>query len=337
MSFRTIFLLLLSVLGFLGLLGWATGSKESEKAGPKTGLIAFYNVENLFDTVDDPHKSDNDFLPGSPLKWDTEKYKNKQQHIAQVIANFDKEGLSILGLAEVENKEVVEELIRTSVLSGKNYRCISEESKDPRGIDVALVYSPSFKPLFHKILRPCKAQDCLESRDVLAVKGLLKGDTVWVYVNHWPSRRAGVKESNDKRMLLSTVLKHSVDSVVKSSPSSKIVIMGDFNDTAADPSLVNLTNGKTIFNPFELLSTAEAGSLKFQKDWLIYDQILLSANWKQEKKSGSLKYKVNTAAVYHPPFLHYKQVLKNGPFRSYKGKIYYGGYSDHFPVFIEYN
>lgn len=336
MSFRTILLLLLSTLSLLGLLGWATGHKKSEHAGPKTGLIAFYNVENLFDTVDDPHKSDNDFLPGSALKWDTEKYKTKQQHLAEVIANFDKEGLSILGLAEVENKQVVEELLRSSALVSKNYRCITEESKDPRGIDVALVYSPAFKPLFHKILRPCKDQDCLESRDVLAVKGLLKSDTVWVYVNHWPSRRAGVEESNDKRMLLSTVLKHSVDSVLKSSPFSKIVIMGDFNDTAKDLSLLNLTKGKSIFNPFELLSTAEVGSLKFQKDWLIYDQILLSDNWKQDKKSG-VNYKSNTAAVYHPAFLHYKQVLKNGPFRSYKGKIYYGGYSDHFPVFIEYN
>lgn len=317
----------------LGLFSWATGYKESKK----TGVIVFYNVENLFDTLDDPHKSDNDFLPYSSLKWNTEKYKNKQHHLAKVIADFDKEGLTLLGLAEIENKEVVEELLRTSELLNKHYRCIQEESKDPRGIDVALVYSPKFKPLFHKILRPCKEQDCLESRDVLAVKGLLTGDTVWVYVNHWPSRRTGTEESKDKRMLLSAVLKHSVDSVLSHSPSSKIIIMGDFNDTPSDASILNLTKEKKIFNPFASLSTAEVGSTKYKKDWQIYDQILLSDNWKQDKKNSNAVYKSNSAAVYHPAFLHYKEVLHNGPFRSYQGKKYYGGYSDHFPVYLEYN
>jgi predicted extracellular nuclease len=333
MSFRTILLLMLSAGFVLILFTWSTGHKESKQAG----LIAFYNVENLFDTLDDPHKSDNDFLPASALKWNTEKYKNKQQHLAQVISDFDKEGLAILGLAEVENKQVVEELLKTPTLSTKHYRCILEESKDPRGIDVALVYSPAFKPLFHKTLRPCKQQDCLESRDILAVKGLLKGDTVWVYVNHWPSRRAGVEESNDKRMLLSSILKHAVDSVSTSSPSCKIIVMGDFNDTPTDASIRNLTKTQLLFNPFETLSAANVGSIKYKKEWLIYDQILLSPNWKQKDKKSNLMYQSNTAAVYHPAFLHYKKMLANGPFRSYQGKKYYGGYSDHFPVYLPYN
>jgi hypothetical protein len=332
MSFRTIVLLLLAGGLLLGLFSWATGYKESKKSG----VIAFYNVENLFDTIDDPHKSDNDFLPSSSLKWNSEKYKNKQHRLAAVIAHFDKEGLTLLGLAEVENKQVVEELLRTPELINKQYQCIHEESKDPRGIDVALVHSQNFKPLFHKILRPCKEQECLESRDVLAVKGLLKGDTVWVYINHWPSRRMGTEKSNDKRMLLSNVLKHSVDSVLTSSPSSKIVIMGDFNDTPSDESILNLTKGKLLFNPFASLSADGGGSIKYKKDWLIYDQILLSANWKPEKKNSSVTYQSNTAAVYHPAFLHYKETLHNGPFRSYQGKTYYGGYSDHFPVYLEY-
>lgn len=333
MSFRTIlFLLILSGLVF-GLFSWATGHKDSRK----TGVIAFYNVENLFDTQDDPHKSDNEFLPSSPLKWDETKYKNKQHHLAEVIRRFDQEGLTILGLAEIENKQVVEELLQTPELKDKHYRFIQEESKDPRGIDVAFVYAPAFKPLFHKILRPCKAQDCLESRDILAVKGLLFNDTVWVYINHWPSRRAGVEESNEKRMILSAVLKHSIDSVIMNSPSSRIVIMGDFNDTPADASLQNITKAGKIFNPFEALTAHDVGSIKFKKEWLIYDQILLSSNWKQDKKNSSVTYKSNTAAVYHPAFLHYKEQFSNGPFRSYKGKTYYGGYSDHFPVYLEYN
>lgn len=333
MSFRTIALLLLCFGLLFGLFSWATG--YNNKSG-RESLIVFYNVENLFDTLDDPHKSDNDFLPYSTLKWDTKKYRNKQQHLAKVIAGFDKEGLVLLGLAEVENKQVVEELIRMPELVNKHYRCVHEESKDPRGIDVALIHSPSFKPLFHKVLRPCEQQDCLESRDVLVVKGLLAKDTVWVYVNHWPSRRAGTKESNHKRMILSAIVKHSIDSVLINSPFSKIVVMGDFNDSPSDESLLNLTKEKLLFNPFASLPTNESGSIKYKKDWLIFDQILLSANWKQDKKNSSVRYMPNTAAVYHPAFLHYKELLRNGPFRSYKGKNYFGGYSDHFPVFLEY-
>ena len=333
MSFRTILLLMLSTGFVLILFAWSTAHKKSKQVG----VIAFYNVENLFDTLDDPHKSDNDFLPASLLKWNTEKYKNKQQHLAQVIANFDKDGLAILGLAEVENKQVVEELLKAPALLTKHYRCILEESKDPRGIDVALVFSPAFRPLFHKTLRPCMEQDCLESRDILVVNGLLKGDTVWVFVNHWPSRRAGVEESNDKRMLLSSILKHAVDSVLTASPFSKIIVMGDFNDTPADASIQNLTKTQWLFNPFEALSDEKVGSIRYKKDWLIYDQILLSSNWKQkDPKRMNLIYHSNTAAVYHPDFLHYKKMLTNGPFRSYQGKKYYGGYSDHFPVYLPY-
>jgi len=333
MSFRTIVLLLLSAGLLLGLFGWATGHKKSSKSG----IIAFYNVENLFDTLDDPHKSDNDFLPYSSLKWNTQKYKNKQHRLAKVIADLDKKGLTLLGLAEVENKQVVEELLRTPELVNRHYRCIHEESRDPRGIDVALIHSSNFKSLFHKVLKPCKEQDCLESRDVLVVKGILAGDTVWVYVNHWPSRRAGTEASKDKRLLLSSVLKHSVDSVLNNSPSSKIVIMGDLNDTPSDASILNLTKEKLLFNPFASLPTNEAGSIKYKKDWLIFDQILLSVSWKKDKKSSSLMYESNTAAIYHPAFLHYKEMLRNGPFRSYQGKTYYGGYSDHFPVYLEYS
>jgi predicted extracellular nuclease len=332
MSFRTILLLMLSAGLALALFSWSTGDKEANKKG----VIAFYNVENLFDTLDDPHKSDNEFLPASTLKWNTDKYKSKQQHLAEVVAAFDKEGLALLGLAEVENKEVLEDLLKTPALINKHYRFIHQESRDPRGIDVALIYSPSFKPFFYKVLRPCKDQDCLESRDVLAVKGLLLGDTVWVYVNHWPSRRAGVEASNNKRMLLSSILKHSIDSVSNNSPTSKIVVMGDFNDTPVDASVQNLTKDNKLFNPFDALQTGFVGSIKFKKAWFIYDQILLSANWKQHKKNSSMMYESNTAAIYHPAFLHYKQMLHNGPFRSFQGKKYYGGYSDHFPVFLQY-
>jgi predicted extracellular nuclease len=256
MSFRTILLLLVSVGLLFGFFAWATGDKKSSKSG----LIAFYNVENLFDTIDDPHKADNDFLPGAVSNWNSERYRNKQRHIAQVVTALDEEGLVLLGLAEIENSTVVEELLQSPQLAAKHYHYVHEESKDPRGIDVALVYNSTFRPLFHKVLKPCKDHECLESRDILAVKGILKTDTVWVFVNHWPSRRSGVEASQGKRMLLSTVLKQAVDSVLIASPYSKIIIMGDFNDTPYDPSIQFLLKNKSVFNPFEAVKT---GSIKY--------------------------------------------------------------------------
>jgi endonuclease/exonuclease/phosphatase family metal-dependent hydrolase len=332
MSFRTI-LLLLGLCGLLlGFYTWATGHKELRK----TGIVAFYNVENLFDTLDDPHKSDNEFLPSSALKWNGERYANKQKHLAQVLTALEEEGMVMIGLAEVEHKQVVTDLLNNSSLSGKHYGCIHEESKDPRGIDVALIHSPLFKPLYHKLINPCEEKECLETRGILAVKGLLQGDTVWVFVNHWPSRRTGVESSQEKRLLLSRVLRHAVDSVMLKSPSSKIIVMGDFNDTPQDLSIRSLLKDSPLFDPFDAMKTVEVGSLKYKKDWFVYDQIILSLNWKQDKKGSKLLYQVNSAEVYHPLYLHYKEDAKNGPFRSYKGKTYYGGYSDHFPVCIGY-
>jgi len=336
MSFRT-FLLSLLTLSAVFFLFSAFFSSPVHKVTGESSLVAFYNVENLFDTFDDPHTSDNDFLPQSLLQWDQEKFNHKIDRLSEVIGKLDQEGLILLGLAEIENEQVLDRLLKANALSSKEYSYLQQDSQDPRGIDVALLYQKKkFSPLFHKFLRPCFEGECLESRDILAVKGLMKKDTVWVFVNHWPSRRAGQAQSEPKRLLVAKVLKHCVDSILNKSPLSKIIIMGDFNDLPTDPSLKLLTKERKLVNVFNDEGVMKTGSIKYKKDWLQFDQILCSANAIGTQK-GHVSYQEKSAAVYNPDFLYYNKDKKNGPYRSYRGQKYYGGYSDHFPVYIKLN
>jgi hypothetical protein len=333
MSFRTISLsfLLLAAVFFL------FSACFSHSVVKKGSVVAFYNMENLFDTVDDPHTSDEEFLPTSKLQWDQQKYTQKLDRLSEVIEALDKESLALLGVAELENKRVLDDLLHTPRLSNKGFDYVHEDSDDPRGIDVALVYQKKkFTVLFHKVLKPCRDHDCLKSRDILAVKGLMQKDTVWVMVNHWPSRREGQEASDPKRLLVAQVLKHTIDSVLKSSPSSKVIVMGDLNDLPTDAAPQSLTKDRSLFNPFAVESLMQTGSIQYKKEWLLYDQVLLSSNWKNVSK-GRISYQDQSAAVFHPDYLHYKNSQKNGPYRSYRGQTYFGGYSDHFPVYIRLN
>jgi predicted extracellular nuclease len=333
MSFRTILvsLVLLSavILVFSGFYNF------NEQVHSQT--VAFYNVENLFDTVDDPHKSDNDYLPASKLQWTQERYNHKLERIAEVVSILDKDGLALLGLAEVENQYVLKNLVHVLNKGKIHFDFILEEGNDPRGIDVALLYNRNvFKPIFHKVLKPCWNGECIESRDILAVKGIWNADTVWVFVNHWPSRRSGQEKSEHKRMLLSRILKHTVDSVSLASPMSKLIIMGDFNDLPTDLSIKNLTKNSRLENVFDTGKLKEEGSLKYKNSWMLFDQILLSKNF-ISKSVQKNNYQEGSAQIFNPLFLHYKKEIKNGPYRTYRGHTYYGGYSDHFPVYLKIN
>ncbi len=330
MSFRTISLSLLLLMGVFFVFSAFFSHSEAKKGM----LVAFYNVENLFDTLDNPHTSDNDFLPSSSLKWDQVKYRQKLERLSQVVKILNEEGLMLLGLAEIENKQVLDDLVQSS---DQGLAYVHQESGDPRGIDVALLYKKKlFKVLFHKILPPCDAGVCLQSRDILVVKGLFQKDTIWVFVNHWPSRRVGQEKSEYKRLLLAKVLKHAVDSVLHRSPSSKIIVMGDFNDLPTDASLRFLTQDRSLVNVFDDEELMRTGSFKYKKEWLLYDQVLLSSHW-MDKQKNQLHYENRSASVFHPNYLYYKSSQKNGPYRSYRGQTYYGGYSDHFPVYIRLN
>jgi hypothetical protein len=303
--------------------------------------VAFYNTENLMDTLDNPRASDNDFLPNGKYKWNLQRYKKKITSIATVIAKIgDDDGPELIGLAEVENKKVLMDLINSRELKSYCYSIVHYDSPDERGIDVALLYkTKSFKVVSSRIYSAAFFKIKSHTRDVLLVKGTAGKDTFFILVNHWPSRRKGVEQSEDKRIAVSIMVREVVDSILQKTTTAKIILMGDFNDEPTNKSILVELNTKPeysslkkeeLYNPFYNLSEQGLGSVNYNHRWDMFDQIIISKNF----CTGKGIYTYKEAAVYHPDWLHYKKDIKNGPFRTFMGQEYKGGYSDHFPVYV---
>jgi len=299
--------------------------------------VAFYNTEKLFDAIDDKHTNDNDFLPTSKLKWTNDRYLQKVKHIKEVIDNLNElHSLALIGMAEVENKEVLDELLKNDSL----FNSIHYNSSDKRGIDVCLIYNTSyFKPIQSYLSYFDKEDNPkLFLREVLVVKGVLLTDTVHILVNHWPSRREGQEKSEEKRIAAAMLTQEIIDSIQTSNPSSSIFVMGDFNDQPSDESMSVMLNVKEtkkhavtdLINPFKTLQEEGEGTCTYKRDWYLFDQILMTHSLTDKK---GLRFV--DAKIYDPDWLYYKRDLNSGPFRTYLGDNYYGGYSDHFPVYIE--
>ena len=302
--------------------------------------VAFYNVENLFDTEDDPHINDNDFLPTGKLAWSTERYQLKLQHIKEVLNGINKEHtLALFGMAEVENRTVLEDLLKKDSV----YQIIHYNSSDNRGIDVCLLYNSNYFIPIISYLSSYKSNGNpkVSLREVLVVKGLLWNDTIHVLLNHWPSRRGGEEKSEHKRIAAASVTSHVIDSISKNNPFANIIIMGDFNDQPNDKSVStistmrNLTlttknDSAKIINPFAAKQDGGEGTCKYKRDWFLFDQILINNSLMNKKGCQFV-----SAEIYHPEWLYYKEDVNSGPYRTYLGNKYYGGYSDHLPVYIE--
>ncbi len=307
----------------------------------KNFIVAFYNVENLMDTIDNPNASDNDFLPKGKYKWTSSRYKKKISNIATVISKLGNEdGPDLIGLAEVENREVLEDLIAAKELKACSYSIVHYDSPDQRGIDVALLYNTkSFKLVSSRVYSASFLQLKSHTRDVLLVKGVIEKDTIMVLVNHWPSRRKGVEQSEPKRIGISIMVREVVDSIQQKSPNAKIILMGDFNDDPFDKSIsvgldakpehFSMEKGE-LYNPFFNMSKQGKGSVNYGSKWNMFDQIILSQGFFTSKKG----YTCKEAFVYQPDWLHYKKEVVRGPFRTFKGQDYIAGYSDHFPVYM---
>jgi len=301
--------------------------------------IAFYNIENLFDTVDDPHTNDDDFLPTSEKRWTEKRYQKKLNKLGSVICKIgknEKHTPSIVGLAELENAFVLKGLLKSEKLAALNYGFVHYDSMDERGIDVALLYNKDvFKVLSSETFKVHLEDDgeVDYTRDILLVSGELDGELVHVIVNHWPSRREGEVLSAPKRMLAAEKVLYVISQLKTEYQDPKIIVMGDFNDNPSDASIKKLVNDGVLFNPMETLLSIDKGSLSYNFEWNLFDQILCSINF-METKSGALKYK--TVAVYNDKFLtQYDGKYEGQPFRTYVGKKYKGGFSDHFPVYIK--
>jgi hypothetical protein len=315
----------------------------------KAACIGFYNVENLYDTEDDPLTEDEEFLPTGKKNYTKELYIEKLDHLADVISRFGKEltpdGIAILGVAEIENRRVLEDLIARPKLADKNWGIVHYDSPDGRGVDVGMIYQTKyFTPIFSQPIRmnqkDSKGRE-RKTRDILYVKGLLDGDTIHVMVNHWPSRRGGAAATDKYRRDCARVCREVSDSLMRQNVDAKIFIMGDLNDDPSSPSLKEVLLAKEkkeevkigeLYNPMYKFYKAGIGTLAYDDSWNLFDNIVISYGTLREGANGYRYYK---ARVFNEPFLQQQTgAFKNYPLRTFIGDTYAGGYSDHFPVYL---
>jgi len=338
--FRILVILLFSFLAF------QQPSVHAQGKQAKVLCVAFYNLENLFDTIDDPNIDDAEFLPNSPSRWDSKKYYTKLSHLADVISRlgdeYTKNGPVFVGVSEVENRQVVEDLAGTPPLKALGYDVVHYDSPDKRGIDVALLYQRKlFKVISSKAHPFLMADSNFHTRDILQVDGMLDGDLVHVLVNHWPSRSGGEQESAFKRNAAADLCLSIVQSIYKEEPNAKIIIMGDLNDDPVDASLMKHLKIKTkpenvgpgdLFDPMWQLFHDGIGSLAYRDSWNLFDQIIVSSALMNRKTDG---YRYLKARIFKQKFIVQSEGSYEGyPLRTYAGGLYTGGYSDHFPAYL---
>ena len=317
----------------------------------KVNTIAFYNLENLFDTENDPITFDDDRTPEGKDHWTKEIYQDKLKNMARVIAEIgaDVSGTTpaIIGVCEVENRTVLEDLVNQKPLIKKDYGIIQFNSPDRRGIDVALLYKKKlFTPTSYKAKELLIYDDNDKSkrvftRDQLIVSGILDGDKINLIVNHWPSRRGGEKRSRSKRIKAAKLNRQIIDSLFSEDPYAKIITMGDFNDDPTSPSIKKYLKAqqkkeglsiKELYNPMEDIAKKGLGSLAYRDNWNLFDQIIISTELTKKEFSSYRFYK---AGIYNKTYLvNAHGRYKGYPYRSYAEGRYTGGYSDHFPVYI---
>ncbi len=319
-------------------------SKNMINNTKKTGRsIVFYNVENLFDTKHDPHKNDESFTPDGEYHWDEERYLDKLNHISKAI-NFIDEKPVLIGLAEVENYKVLEALIRTGELAEINYKYVHYDSPDRRGIDCALLYDADLFSVIRseKIAVKMPNNDHFSTRDILHVFGEFNdGAKTHVFVNHWSSRREGEKETEPRRIRAAEILREKVDVILKNDPLANIIIIGDFNDYPTNKSLhevlrakeAGFENNDDLINLLYDEQINGEGTSVHHREWNVLDQIIISQAI-YDGKSG-IGIEDNDAEILDEEELIY--TYKDGgtkPSSTYGGRKYYGGYSDHLPVYI---
>ena len=312
--------------------------------------VAFWNLENFFDPFVDSTKMYNEYTPQGAQRWTLTRFYKKRNNLYKAILSFsDNRALGLLGLCEVENTFVTTMLFQDTPLKKHNYRCVHYESRDRRGIDVALMYSIDKLTLIYSEAFSIKdnLNKHYRSRDILYAKFCCKGnDTLHCFVNHWPSRYGGERETIYHRCVAARHLRGKIDSLIKvSGEIPKIIVMGDFNDTPYDKSIVDVLKSvpcedameeDTLINLFSDNNILGfEGTLKHKYSWQTFDQIMISKTLLHNKKS--LHYKDKSATIFHENFLFIDDDAYGGKklFRTYVGPKYHGGYSDHLPVYMD--
>jgi Endonuclease/Exonuclease/phosphatase family len=323
---------------------------EQKKDEYKIASIGFYNLENLFDTIDSPTTNDVDFTPTGRLSWNTPKYISKQANMAKVISGLATEltpdGLAILGVAEIENRKVLEDLVVQEAIKDRNYQIVHYDSPDERGIDCGLLYNPKYFAVMASKTLPVALKDPKTgivdfTRDILYVAGMFDGEPLHIMVGHWPSRRGGQANSDPARAVAAGVCRQNADSILAANPNAKIVIMGDLNDDPDSPSLAKVLEAKGdtkqvktggLYNPMYDHYKKGDGTMAYRDAWSLFDQVIVSQPFVSKKAGGWQYYK---AIVYRQPWLLQTDGAFRGyPFRTFIGDIFIDGYSDHLPVYL---
>lgn len=307
--------------------------------------VAFYNTENLFDTLDDPDTYDEEFTPHGDKKWDPERYRKKLSDISRVLSSLHTGELpELIGLAEVENQNVLEDLLQTEHFEEAFYGIIHHNSPDVRGIDVALLYRADAFDLLSARFIPIRFPFDPESkvRDILYAKGVSGPDTLHVFVNHWKSRSGGREETENKRIFSAKVLKSKTDSILNRNPDAKIIAMGDFNDEPVNRSLyktlqakdpAELQQGTRLYNLMIPADEKDKGTYNYKYEWYMLDNLIVSKAFLKNGKGYTIA--PEQVHIFNPPWLMYdhpKAGMKI-PNRTYGGDNYYGGISDHLAIY----
>ncbi|MFT3753842.1 MAG: endonuclease/exonuclease/phosphatase family protein [Paludibacter sp.] len=319
---------------------------QNQKLKLQVSCVAFYNLENLFDTIDNANVIDEEFLPDGAMKWGTMKYNAKLQHMSNAISQIGLEycpqGIALMGVSEIENRGVLEDLVKQPDLAKRSYQIVHYDGPDRRGVDVALLYNPKlFIVTNSKSYRLHTADTAFLTRDQLMVSGYLQGEKVHVIVNHWPSRTGGEERSRPKRNAAAALTRSIADSLFRVDPKAKVIIMGDLNDDPFNESCSTILRAKKDLNEVKdgqlyntLWKTLDKGigSLAYADQWNLFDQIIVSS---EIAHSDPSKLKLWKAEVFNKPFLTQQEGRYKGtPSRTHAGGVWTNGYSDHYPTLI---
>ena len=321
--------------------------------------VVFYNLENFFDTLNDPEILDDEFTPDGPKRWNATKYAKKLSNIEKVFADITATGMDerlsvedypiVIGVSEFENRSILEEIVSTRKLAPARYHICHFDSPDRRGVDVGFIYRADvFKLEGAAPIRFTKeGMEHFRTRDIVTMWGTIEGEPFYFMVAHWPSRLGGKEASSPLRERAAEIMREAADSVRRLNPATKVVMMGDLNDDATDKSIVEVLGAaediKKIpaggyYNPYIALLKAGYGTLAYQDSWNLFDNIIVSENL-ATGSTGALKLKKADrkfyGAIFRRPYLLQKEgQFKGYPLRTFVGNNFQGGFSDHFPVFI---
>ena len=320
-------------------------------AQDKPYSVVFYNLENLFDIYNDPETHDDEFTPQGVKQWNDTRYQKKLTNMERVlfdVAAQQKEYPIVIGVSEIENRSVLEDLISQPKLKGANYRICHYDSPDARGVDVAFLYRPDVFKIqgSDNIKLHVEGLPNFRTRDLVVMWGTIENEPFYFLVSHWPSRLGGKEASQFKRDACAKQIREIKDSLLRENPATKVIVMGDFNDDATDDSIVEVMGAKgkvkeleegDFFNPYNEMLRAGLGTLAYQDEWNLFDNICVTENLVNAER-GTLriiKGKKFYGNIFTRPYmLQLEGQYKNYPLRTFVTNNFQNGFSDHFPVYI---